>query len=160
MVFALVIMSVIYHHGYGYSKRLCEDISTWFLNTYFPRYKIDVEIWHRGLKREHVYGFCDIANNNRRPRQFLIELDTYMDKELYTKTLLHEFVHLKQWVNGTLKLRRGKLCYCDQDVDQYDYDDQPHEIEARTEESILYQKYNDFKNPIKFNNFSLPRRLL
>jgi hypothetical protein len=37
--------------GYGYSKRLCEDITVWFLNKFLPRHKIEVEILHRGLKR-------------------------------------------------------------------------------------------------------------
>ena len=54
-------MSTIYHSGYGYSKILCEDVTAWFLNQFFPRHKITVDIIHRGLKREAVYGYCDVA---------------------------------------------------------------------------------------------------
>jgi hypothetical protein len=64
-----------------------------------------------------------------------------MDKELYTKTLLHELVHLRQWVLGSLQLRRGKVCYCKEPVEEYEYWYQPHEIEAREQEETLYEDY-------------------
>ena len=61
-------MSSIYHSGYGYSKVLCEDVTSWFLNEFFPRHKIDVEIVHRGLKRDQVVGYCDVIGASYRPR--------------------------------------------------------------------------------------------
>jgi len=134
-------MSYIQTSGYGYSKLLCEDVTTWFLNKFLPRHKIDVEILHRGLRREGVYGYCDFVDESHRPRHFLIELNTHMDKELYTKTLLHELVHLRQWVVGSLQLRRGKVCYCKEPVEEYEYWYQPHEIEAREQEELLYENY-------------------
>jgi hypothetical protein len=134
-------MSIVFHTGYGYSKKLCEDITSWFLNEFFPRHKITVEIVHRGLKRENVFGYCDVIGNIYYPREFLIELQTHLPKELYTKTLLHELVHLQQWVNGSLKFRKGKMCYCQEPVENYDYEDQQHEIEAHEQEEILYQLY-------------------
>ena len=88
LVNALGHMSFITHSGYGYSKELCEDVTSWFLNNFFPRHKIDVEIVHRDLKEEHVRGYCDVVGDSYRPRDFLIELDTYyMTKELYIQTL-------------------------------------------------------------------------
>jgi hypothetical protein len=81
-----------------------------------------------------------------RPREFLIELDTYMDKELYIKTLLHELVHLRQWVVGSLRFRYGKLCYSKEPVEKYEYWYQPHEIEAREQEETLYLEYLFEKN--------------
>ena len=134
-------MSYITYSGYGYRKRLCEDVTTWFLNKFFPRHKIHVEILHRGLKREGVNGYCDIAGEQYRPRRFLIELDTYMDEELYIKTLLHELTHLRQWVVGSLRVRYGKLCYSKEPVEKYDYWYQPHEVEARKQEKTLYLEY-------------------
>lgn len=139
-------MSYIQVSGYGYSKRLCEDVSIWFLDKFFPRHKIVVEILHRGLKREGVNGYCDMVGCGYRPREFLIELDTYMDKELYVKTLLHELVHLRQWVVGSLRLRYGKLCYSKEPVEKYEYWYQPHEIEAREQEETLYLEYLFEKN--------------
>lgn len=134
-------MSVVIHSGYGYRKLLCEDVTCWFLNKFFPRHKIYVEILHRGLKREGVNGYCDLVGEQYRPREFLIELDTHMDEELYIKTLLHELTHLQQWVAGSLRVRYGKLCYSKEPVENYEYFNQPHEIEARKQENVLYLEY-------------------
>ena len=135
-------MSYIQTSGYGYSKLLCESVTTWFLSKFLPRHKIEVEILHRGLKRERVYGYCDFTDeNHKRPREFLIELDTHMSEELYIQTLLHELVHLRQWVLGSLQLRYGKMCYCKEPVEKYEYEYQPHEIEAREQEETLYEQY-------------------
>ena len=139
-------MSYITYSGYGYSKRLCEDVTTWFLNRFLPRHKIDVEILHRGLKREAVYGYCDYVGEARRPREFLIELDTHMEEELYIKTLLHELVHLRQWVVGSLRMKRGKMHYGKEPVENYEYWYQPHEVEAREQEETLYLEYLFEKN--------------
>lgn len=139
-------MNFILHSGYGYSKLLCEDVTSWFLNRFFPRHKITVDIIHRGLKRECVNGYCDYVGESYRPRHFLIELDTYMDEETYTKTLLHELVHLKQWVLGSLRAKGGKMYYGKECMEDYDYWYQPHEIEAREQEETLYLEYLFEKN--------------
>ena len=134
-------MSYITHSGYGYRKRVCEDVTTWFLNRFFPRHKITVDIVHRGLNRECVYGYCDVVGETYRPRHFLIELNTHMDEELYIKTLLHELTHLRQWVVGSLRLRSGKMYYGKECMEDYDYWHQAHEIEAREQEETLYFRY-------------------
>ena len=155
-------MSSIYHSGYGYSKILCEDVTSWFLNKFYPRHKIAVDIVHRGLKREGVYGYCDVIGRSHRPRHFLIELQTEMSKELYIKILFHELKHLAQWVDGSLRFRHGKMCYCQEPVEKYDYVDQPHEIEAREWEEILYDLYLNDKQgvPVKqVAHQSFPNRL-
>ena len=131
-------MSSIYHSGYGYSKKLCEDVTSWFLNKYYPRHKIDVDIVHRGLKCDRVVGLCDVNGRSSRPRAFLIDLQAHMEKELYIKTLFHELTHLAQWIRGSLRHRYGKLCYCKTPVENWEYWYQPHEIEAREEEERLY----------------------
>ena len=133
--------SLIEISGYGYRKRTCEDVASWFLNKFLPRHKIYVQIVHRGLRREGVYGWCDVLEGTYRPRDFIIELNTHMDEELYIKTLLHELTHLRQWVVGSLRVRYGKLCYSKEPVEKYDYWYQPHEVEARKQEKTLYLEY-------------------
>ena len=93
------------------------------------------------MKRENVQGYCDVVGETYRPRHFLIELDTHMDRDLYIKTLLHELTHLAQWVRGSLRQRYGKLCYSKVPVDNWEYWYQPHEIEAREEEERLFEMY-------------------
>jgi hypothetical protein len=159
------MQSFISYSGYGYSKRLCEDVTTWFLSKFFPRHQIDVEILHRGLRREGAYGYCDVSGETQRPREFLIEMNTYMDEELYIKTLLHELTHLRQWVVGSLRLRYGKMCYNKESVEDTDYWDQPHEIEAREQEETLYLEYMKEKYGVDLDDtititFTRPRHLL
>ena len=156
-------MSFISHSGYGYSKKLCEDITSWFLNEFYPRHKISVDIVHRGLKRENALGYCDVEGDSYRPRHFLIELQSNMCKESYIKTLLHELTHLAQWVDGSLRFRHGKMCYCQEPVENYDYEDQPHEIEARESEEILYDLYLNEKEGVPVKEVaqqSFPNRLM
>ena len=57
---------------------------------------------------------------------------------MYIRTLIHEFIHLRQWVKGTFKYKSGKLHFNDDSVAKYDYMDQPHEIEAYGLEEELY----------------------
>ena len=134
-------MSILEISGYGYRKRTCEDAASWFLNKFLPRHKIYVEIVHRGLRREGVYGWCDVIGETYRPREFLIELNSHMDEELYIKTLFHELTHLRQWVVGSLRQKRGKMYYGKECMEDYEYWYQGHEIEAREQEEILYLEY-------------------
>jgi hypothetical protein len=134
-------MLALYPEGYGYSKRLCEDVVSWFVSKYLPRHKLEIEVLHRGMKRESAYGYCDVAGRHYNPREFLIELDTHMDKETYTKTLLHELYHVLQFCKGELKLKSSKRYYKGECMEDLEYYEQPHEISARWNERILYQQY-------------------
>ena len=127
--------------GYGYSKRLCEDVVCWFVSKYLPRYKLEIEVLHRGLKKDGVVGYCDIAGETYKPREFLIELDTHMDKKTYVRVLLHELYHLQQWVKGELKLKASKKYFKGECMDDLQYWQQSHEIFAYWNEKILYQEY-------------------
>jgi hypothetical protein len=97
-----------------------------------------------------------------RPREFLIEIGTYFDEELYIKTLLHELVHLRQWVVGSLRSKRGKMYYGKECVENYDYWHQPHEIEAREQEETLYVEYLIEKNRVPVSKVAqfFPNRLM
>jgi hypothetical protein len=125
--------------GYGYPKYLCEDILMWFHSSFYPRHKIDITVNHRGMKREGVYGWCDIWGGERNPRTFLIEIQSNLDKYTYATTLVHELIHVKQWVDGNLKLDRGCLVY--RGIHVGPEQDQPHEIEAHEGEREYLLKF-------------------
>ena len=130
--------------GYGYRKGLCEDVTDWFITKFLPRHKLHIGIQHRGLKREGAYGFCDIDSDYgciNRPREFKIDLQSNMTEELYITTLLHEMVHLRQWVRGQLKFKSGRMTWGEIRVATLEYDSQPHEIEAFGMERPLYLEY-------------------
>ena len=134
-------MLTLYTEGYGFSKRLCEDVVCWFVSKHLPRHKLEIEVLHRGMKREGAYGYCDVAGRHYNPREFLIELDTHMNKETYTKTLIQELYHVLQFCRGELKLKSSKRYYKGECMEDIEYWEQPHEISARWNERILYQQY-------------------
>jgi hypothetical protein len=134
-------MITLYIEGYGYSKRLCQDVVNWFASKHFPRHKLEIDIIHRGLKREGIVGSCDITEPSCRPRSFIIEMHTHLDKKLYIRTLIHEMYHVLQWVKGELKLKASKLHYNDECVDDLEYWQKPHEIQAHWHEKILFKEY-------------------
>jgi hypothetical protein len=134
-------MLTLYTEGYGFSKRLCEDVVCWFVSKHLPRHKLEIEVLHRGMKREHAYGYCDVAGRHYNPREFLIELDTHLDKDTYITVLLHELYHILQFVSGELKLKSSKRYYKGECMEDLEYYEQPHEIAARWNERVLYGEY-------------------
>lgn len=93
------------------------------------------------MKRDHAFGWISVTDYDYRPREFEIELQSNMDPELYTITLLHELWHLLQHVRGHLKDKRGKRYWRGTDCSLMDYTDQPWELEAHSMEQVLYEDY-------------------
>ena len=141
MVLTLGNKSYLSYSGYGYSRKLCQTVTTWFLNKFLPRHVLDIEVLHRGMKLEDSFGYCDYTGSSYRPREFCIELQSNMSKKDYTKTLLHELVHLRQWVKGTLRMKSGRMHFDGENVSTMDYMSQPHEIEAMELEEKLYNEF-------------------
>jgi len=127
--------------GYNYSRRRCEDVLEWFYNRYLKRYKIEIEVLHRGLLREGVYGYCSVQDCDSRPRSFLIEIHNFLTIEDYIKTLLHELQHVLQHVRGDLRDKRGVRCWKNIKCPDLDYEEMPWEIEAHLMEEVLYLNY-------------------
>jgi hypothetical protein len=142
-------MLTLYTEGYGFSKRLCEDVVCWFVSKHLPRHKLEIEVLHRGMKREGAYGFCDVAGRHYNPREFLIELDTHLDKETYITVLLHELYHILQFVSGEMKLKSSKRYYKGECMEDLEYWEQKHEIRARYMEKVLYNEYIEYKKNYK-----------
>ena len=128
--------------GYNYSHNRCVDIVEWFVNEYLSPYKLEINVHHRRLvKRDGVFGWAWATDSDSRPREFEIEIHNQLDPENYTKTLLHELMHVYQHVEGSLKDKHGKRLWKGIDSSELDYDDQPWEKEAHQMEDILYKKY-------------------
>ena len=113
----------------------------WFVDRYLPRHKLVINVDHKGLLREGIFGWVWAADCDHRPRDFEIELHNHMDPEHYTKTLLHELWHVYQHVKGSLKDKRGKRFWRGIDCSKIDYEDQPWEQQALQMEEILFEEY-------------------
>jgi hypothetical protein len=127
--------------GYGYSKRLCEDVVTWFIAKYLPRHKIEIEVLHRGLKREGVVGWASVTDCDWKPRSFLVEIQSGLNPKDYIICICHELQHILQHIRGDLRDKRGIRCWKGIDCSGLDYENSPWEIEAHQREQELYQEY-------------------
>ena len=97
---------------------------------------------HKGLLREGIFGWVWAADCDHRPRDFEIEIHNRLSPEHYTKTLLHELWHVYQHVQGHLKDTRQKRLWKGIDHSKTDYEDQPWEQEAQRMEEVLYEEYS------------------
>ena len=79
----------------------CEGVLRWFKGKYLPRHHLDISIIHRSLKEDGVVGWCMVEGSTSRPGSFLLEIDSQLSGENYSKTLLHELWHVYQHVKGT-----------------------------------------------------------
>ena len=134
-------MLYLTYSGYNYSKRRCESIVNWFVDTYLPNHKIFLNIDHKGLLRESVFGWAWVVPPDHRPREFEVEIHNRLSVEEYTSTLLHELWHVYQHVTGQLKDKYNKRYWKGIDHSKTDYADQPWEVEALSMEKILYREY-------------------
>ena len=130
--------------GYKYSHKRCCDIVSWFAETYLPNHKIFINVDHKGLLREGVFGWAWVVPPDHRPREFEVEIHNRLSVELYTETLLHELWHVYQHVTGQLKDKYNKRYWKGIDHSETDYDDQPWEKEAHKMEKVLVKEYNSF----------------
>ena len=80
--------------GYKYSHKRCCDIVSWFAETYLPNHKIFINVDHKGLLREGVFGWAWVVPPDHRPREFEVEIHNRLTPEDYTSTRLHELWHV------------------------------------------------------------------
>ena len=131
------------HSGYKYSTKRCESIVTWFVDKYLPRHKIFVNVDHKGLLKEGVFGWQWSTDSDSRPREFEIEIHNRLSVEEYTKTLLHELWHVLQHVRGDLRDKRNQRLWKGIDHSLTLYSDQPWELEALRMEEVLFREYTE-----------------
>ena len=139
--------------GYNYSHKRCVSIVSWFMEKYLPNHKIFVNVDHKGLLREGVFGWAWVVPPDHRPREFEVEIHNRLTPEDYTSTLLHELWHVYQHVTGQLKDKYNKRYWKGIDHSETDYEDQPWEKEAHKMEKVLVKEYNRYLTHI--NNHTI-----
>ena len=137
--------------GYNYSKKRCERVVNWFVDKHLSNYKLIINVDHKGLLREGIFGWVWAADCDYRPRDFEIELHNRMTPEHYTQTLLHELWHVYQHVSGQLKDKYKKRLWKGVDHSKTDYDNQPWEKDANAMEEILYREYLSYLNNLNLS---------
>ena len=132
------VMLTLYTSGHKARKKLCSKVVEWFYANYLIEYDTTIEVLHRGLIREGAYGYCDVVDDEY--TEYLIEIHNKLSKEDYVKYLIHELVHIHQFCTGSLEIKSCKRYFKGVCMDELDYENQDHEIEAHKRERVLYEE--------------------
>jgi hypothetical protein len=109
------------------SKRLRDNI---FLTIKFDD---KLQVWALASIEEY--------NASNKAREFLIEIHPWIGAAEIFKTLAHEMVHIKQFVNGETNETLSKWKGITVDADSIDYYHHPWELEAYSLETGLWTKF-------------------
>jgi hypothetical protein len=109
----------------------------------FPRIRKPVYINIRPIRKlaetQGVYGDCMDEDD----REFTIRIDVSLSLQDMVSTMIHEMVHVQQYLTGKMKqkwaheITYNKVVY----PHDMDYDVRPWEIEAHRLEKLLAEKY-------------------
>lgn len=98
---------------------------------------------------DDVKGDVGWEDDNTRPREFLIRIDSSQSKSMQMRTLAHEIIHVKQFARGELfdylqsdKIRWKRKKYnMKSKMLLRDYMKLPWEVEAYKYEKIIYEEW-------------------
>lgn len=106
------------------------------------RFNLEINLKLKNLKG--VEGWCIWEDTNIRPREFTIEVRKNQTKANFITTILHEMVHVKQYVRNEMQERfqgEHRVLWKGKNFSDKDYLDQPWEKEAYKLQEVLYKKY-------------------
>jgi hypothetical protein len=133
----------------NFSEELIEEISSacvFYADHLFSK-KLEKHILVEFVLRTGFkdHGDCEVIeyNSQNKPRHFKIRLRKKKSIKSTLKTVAHELVHVKQFAKGELSEYHDK--WEGVDHSQTEYHDLPWEIEARTLEHILFDKYITYR---------------
>jgi len=104
---------------------------------------LEIEV---NITKSTADGFCEYTDTNFSPKAFTLEINKDLKGDELVKTVIHEMVHVKQYVKGQLKERykpnHHHLWYKEMIIVNDDnFFDVPWEVEARELEEILFERY-------------------
>ena len=133
--------------GNKFQKSICNDTIQFAINRLLPNIrKLDVNIQIKKFKDDDdCIGYClDDSSDpvdyvGKSPRRFVIEISNALNLTEFIRCILHEFIHLKQYVLGEMEelgdgSTRWKSRACSRKMK---YHDTPWEKEAYRLESRL-----------------------
>ena len=115
-----------------------------FANNLKNKIIIDIEFSRKLYKEDGILGEVDFDDNNHRPKEFTMVIDSTGPKRRVMETIAHEMVHIKQYAKGELVdlSRCGSTKWLENVVDRNtNYWDLPWEIEAHGKELGLFIRW-------------------
>jgi len=150
-------MMNLYIEGYRHHNKTLSDLlnaASWYysrklLGGRMARHiELDLKLTKNLYKKEKSYGYCSVAGELNKPREFSIELDASMNHpfDQILIWLAHEMVHLKQFVRGELfDYETGSVQWKSKRYSRdINYSKQPWEKEAYRLEGKLYKEFSEW----------------
>jgi hypothetical protein len=126
--------------GFSKQRTLAEDAVRWYAKKYMPRIRnLDVNVSIRTLE-ENYCGFC----HENDTRDFTIEVNRKLDTFDFVTTVIHEMIHVKQYVKRELvdDHEKGRTRWKSRTYSfEMEYDDQPWEKEAHRWDEIIASEF-------------------
>lgn len=120
-------------------ERICKDVLSWYTEMFLSDYDFDITIEHSYVK-EHS-AMMHVSGKLEEPREFTIEVHKYLNGKEYIMTLIHEMIHIEDYIKGNLTEQDGKRYWKGVFYESADYDNQPWEIRASKLENTCYDLY-------------------
>lgn len=130
-----------------YRKNAIEQSIAFAFEQLMPRVKKPVYINIRPIRKladkKGIYGDCMDEGD----REFTIRIDVSLPLDEMISTLLHEMVHVQQYVSKKMVYKWVHEVRFEKDVYSWDmpYDERPWEIEAHAKEKQLKEKWDEQK---------------
>jgi hypothetical protein len=112
---------------------ICEDVLNWYSDMFLNNYDFDITVIHSNLKNYSA------VMHSTDELEFVIEINDNLPKEEYLKTLIHEMIHIEDYVIGDLTDENGKLLWKGKFYEK----DEPWEIRADELEDSYYEMYSN-----------------
>ena len=139
-------MDVIVIGGNKKQRKLVESVANFMESLYFKRNRtLSIEFFlSRTIAKDcGVDGIC-CTFGTYKPREFEIGISGLMSESDMIKTVIHELIHVKQYVKGELIDRthgKYKTIWKGKDHSKTSYSKQPWEKQAYRLQESLYKKY-------------------
>ena len=88
----------IYFAGYRNRKRIVRNTIEWFLPKYVGGHILSICVHDKRMNREGTHAACSVVGRCCRPREFMIEMNNSLEEKEYISSLIHELIHIKQWI--------------------------------------------------------------
>ena len=117
----------------------CKKCLSWYDKNFLKDYEYDLTVEHSYVK-EHL-AVMHVSGELEDPREFTIEIHKYLNGKEYIMTLIHEMIHIEDYIKGNLTEQDGKRYWKKVFYGSDDYENQPWEIRANRLEVVLYDLY-------------------
>ena len=85
--------------GKKFQRNIAENVVWYMIHKLMPRHRtLDILVEIVDIKSDAV-GFCMMQNSNR---EFCIEIDKKQSLKDFVTTIVHEMIHVKQWVRNEM----------------------------------------------------------